>query len=815
MLRGVIVLRRLHVGPRFARQEGVKKITKRVGELMAVLPLASFACSGGAQHPSPAASDVVCVDPPEVNGSFKAVWTLALGNGVPARAVLGPKGDIFAGGYFVGDLQIGGHTFAAPDPDAGFLLRLNQDRGLVWERTLATDLPSDIGVDTAGNLYYLSDAAEGLVLAKLDASGNEIWKKTFSVSASGIQGADFFGAPQMAVDGAGNVALTGVARDAIDFGGGSSPGPNYSVFVAVFDTTGNYRWSRAFEGGIGPSVAFDRAGNLVMVGGFTGVMDLGGGMRLGSAAHASGFAAKFDSTGTPLWAKGLGAGALVSAVAAGTDGTILAGSFNGALVLDGAAAQAESNADLFLGSVADIPGTMANLTTWAASSGRISSLVSTPGGGTTALVNVGDFVDLGFGVVRPPGIALVKSDGQGQAVGAAVFHAPYGVAGQSLGYDSAGNLVVFGSFEGAIDLGAGELTGTRSFVGTMFLAKYAPQVPSGVGRAGCGQTAHGDVIAASPDPGLPNLMAIGGDSLFFATGTAVLKRPLAGGEASVIAFGQRDVADLRLDDHSVYWATAASTEYEFVPAPAHSGAILSASRTGGAPPVVLAEHQDQPTAIAIDSGTIYWTTVGIPATSVGAPSASGQLLSVPSGGGVPRVLASALFRPGPLAVGGGYVVLAALTTGASDGGSQIVRVSPAGELAVLATTQRLVTSMAVADGIVYWADGDSPTVDSSIDDGRMQSVPLAGGFATILLERQAGPAGILPIGEDLYWYNSGGKSNFGPHNNGAILRIPRTGGPVTTVVGGLESVRAFTANQSALAYVRTDYPSWSLVVGAQ
>jgi hypothetical protein len=803
-----------------------------VSEMIAALGVASLACSCGSQRQSSTASDVVCVDPPDVNGPFKAVWTLALGNGVPARAVLGPNADIFAGGYFVGDLKVGGQTFSTPDPTnfAGFLMRMKPDGGLVWERTLPTELPVDIGVDTDGNLYCLSEVGDptfvqSLVLAKLDASGNEIWTKTFPVPARGPEPGQLLRDPRIAVDSAGNVALTGAATTSIDFGGGSSPGLNYSVFLASFDTTGNYRWGRAFDldqdyvPGIEMTIAFDPAGDLVVAGGFTSGIDFGGGTQLESAARTSGFAAKLDAAGSPLWVKGVGDGALVSAVAPGADRTILAGSFNGALMLDGVAAEADSDADLFLGSVDEVPGTMATLMTWAASSALVSSLVSSPGGGMTALVYIGDFVDIGFGVVRPPAIALVKSDGQGRVVGVAVFHAPYDAGGRSIASDSSGNLVLFGSFDGAIDLGAGKLTGKRTSVETIFLARYAPQVPSGARRAACDQTAHGDVIAASPDPGLPSRMAIGGDTLFFATGTAVLKRPLAGGESSVIAFGQRDVADLGLDDQSVYWATAASSDYQEVPAPTHSGAILSASRSGGAPPVVLADHQDHPTAIAIDSAMIYWTTAGFPAKGVGALSASGQLLSMPLvGGDVPRVLASGLFQPGPIAAGGGYVVLAALTTGDLSGGSQIVRVSPAGESAVLATTERIVTSLAVVDGTVYWADADTPTTDADNDDGRLQSVPLAGGLATILLDNQAGPGGILPIGADLYWYNGGGVENATPYNNGAILRMSRTGGPVSTVVGGLTKVLAFTANQSSLAYVRLDsYDdwTWSLVAGAQ
>lgn len=136
--------------------------------------------------------------------------------------------------------------------------------------------------------------------------------------------------------------------------GGHPARPRKSEDANHQSPAGTYRWGRAFDldqeyvAENGLRLAFDAAGNLVVAGGFTGAIDSGGGTRLESAARTSGFAAKLDATGAPLWTRGLGDGAQVSAVATDGDRTILAGCFNGALVLDGAVAQAGSDADLFL-----------------------------------------------------------------------------------------------------------------------------------------------------------------------------------------------------------------------------------------------------------------------------------------------------------------------------------------------------------------------------------------------------------------------------------------------------------------------------------
>ncbi|MFO0762506.1 MAG: hypothetical protein U0359_39065 [Byssovorax sp.] len=50
------------------------------------------------------------------------------------------------------------------------------------------------------------------------------------------------------------------------------------------------------------SVAVDGAGNIVIAGGFTGAMDFGA-LHLVAFIHGTGYVARFDATGNPLWAK--------------------------------------------------------------------------------------------------------------------------------------------------------------------------------------------------------------------------------------------------------------------------------------------------------------------------------------------------------------------------------------------------------------------------------------------------------------------------------------------------------------------------------
>jgi hypothetical protein len=74
------------------------------------------------------------------------------------------------------------------------------------------------------------------------ADERHIWSRSFGDSDDDIGRA-------VAVDGSGNVILTGWFEGAVDFGGGllTSVGDR-DIFLAKYDMDGNHIWSRAYGG---------------------------------------------------------------------------------------------------------------------------------------------------------------------------------------------------------------------------------------------------------------------------------------------------------------------------------------------------------------------------------------------------------------------------------------------------------------------------------------------------------------------------------------------------------------------------------------
>jgi hypothetical protein len=147
-------------------------------------------------------------------------------------------------------------------------------------------------------------------LAKYTPAGNLLWALPL-----GGPGDD---APhRVAVDFAHNVYVAGAFSGDVDFNAGVGVAPRSSaggtdVFVAKFSPAGGLRWVAAF-GGPGDDAAadvrVDDQGSVYLTGTFTGDTDVDAGLGV-RALHSHGgtdaFAAKFDSTGRPLWAHAIG-----------------------------------------------------------------------------------------------------------------------------------------------------------------------------------------------------------------------------------------------------------------------------------------------------------------------------------------------------------------------------------------------------------------------------------------------------------------------------------------------------------------------------
>ncbi|MBI2394510.1 MAG: SUMF1/EgtB/PvdO family nonheme iron enzyme [Deltaproteobacteria bacterium] len=251
-------------------------------------------------------------------------------------------------------------------------------------------------------------SGKGLFIGKYSASGTLLWLKTFDTtgSSSSLDG--------LALDGAGDIVVTGQLFGSCDFGGGVTTGDsgNGDVFVAKFaGADGSYRWARhsAPTAGV-EAVAADGAGNVVIVGHFYGSAALGG-TTLTSAGGLDIYVARYGaSDGAHLWSKRFGGSGDEWAVGLATD----------------------ASGNVFV-------------------SGSVGSTINFGTTSTTNLASAG-----GYDIF----VASLSSSGEHR------WSKRFGSTGSDVGYgvavSTAGVLALTGAFEGSVDFGGGTLTSAGS-----------------------------------------------------------------------------------------------------------------------------------------------------------------------------------------------------------------------------------------------------------------------------------------------------------------------------------------------------------------
>ena len=146
-------------------------------------------------------------------------------------------------------------------------------------------------VDFGGGLL-MGLLGTNVFLVKLDPAGAHLWSQTFGASQTSDVGRG------LAVDAANYVCLTGHFDGTIDFGGGAvTTGGSRDVFIARFDPSGVHQWSDGFGTTMyqeGRAIAVDGSGNVVVTGIFANSIDFGGGHILSSGGNDV-FLARFDA----------------------------------------------------------------------------------------------------------------------------------------------------------------------------------------------------------------------------------------------------------------------------------------------------------------------------------------------------------------------------------------------------------------------------------------------------------------------------------------------------------------------------------------
>jgi hypothetical protein len=210
-----------------------------------------------------------------------------------------------------------------------FLAKYDASGNYLWAKSMGginDDIGMSVAIDGSGNAYITghfegianfnpndtanlaSVGGRDIFLAKYDSFGNYLWAKRMGGTSH-----DYcYG---VALDYLGNAYITGYFWGTSNFNpdgianltsaGGSD------VFLAKYDTSGNYLWAKRIGGpnsDDGNAVVVDALGNTYVTGSFRATANFNpdGTANLTSTGNLDIFLAKYDSSGNYLWAKKMG-----------------------------------------------------------------------------------------------------------------------------------------------------------------------------------------------------------------------------------------------------------------------------------------------------------------------------------------------------------------------------------------------------------------------------------------------------------------------------------------------------------------------------
>ena len=259
---------------------------------------------GSTYYNSRNAQDTFVVKFSGVDGSH--VWSTVFwcdsdneGTGVAVDA----SGNVLITGRFVASIDPSNgmwnndatHKLSTQGSSDWYIAKFSPTGGYLWSRSYggpANDKPIGIALDRSGNMFVLGfftqtitlggstfttlSTDDDVLLAKFSATdGSCSWAKAF-------RGGGFEQPTGLAIDGNGNVVITGYFQYDINLGGtvlNSASRGFDDVFVAKYSTSGSHLWSERFGGPShdeGMGIAVDGSGHVMVTGSFMGTADFGG-----------------------------------------------------------------------------------------------------------------------------------------------------------------------------------------------------------------------------------------------------------------------------------------------------------------------------------------------------------------------------------------------------------------------------------------------------------------------------------------------------------------------------------------------------------
>jgi hypothetical protein len=244
------------------------------------------------------------------------------------------NGNLVSVGYFSDTIDMdsasAGNELIARNMWDGLIYKSNPNGELIWAKAIQgvqREYCTGISMDKSGNLYITGsmvdttdfDPGEGvndvtaqwsIFLLKLDPSGNFKWVKTIPVG-------EVLSKSAITLSEAGELYINSSFYQTVDF----DPSENVfnltsngdqDVFIAKYDTSGNFKWGRSIGGDFTDwpyDINLDKEQNVYSIGTFEGTADFNPGSEVSNLSSHGGqevFILKLDSAGTFIWAKSIG-----------------------------------------------------------------------------------------------------------------------------------------------------------------------------------------------------------------------------------------------------------------------------------------------------------------------------------------------------------------------------------------------------------------------------------------------------------------------------------------------------------------------------